>query len=240
MEDYFENLTNMRKLCTKLRNTGIEFYNKRGDGKMVQEGHALFCFTPRYKRAFDPIAKTISISNLVNIKTLEQNHEKLTVLSHTLSSPDSMIYRSNFEERINMIVKIFDEAREELITIYNKLEEEEKMRLNEAIHCLHEGCHYASIALSVSATEFRLLKIMKSANPKTNLDKLTLGQLIDEYLKNKITYKNIIPKEHEPLLELSNTYRIFSVHPKRKKITKRVANSILNLAIEFLLSKENN
>jgi len=67
---------------------------------------------------------------------------------------------------------------------------------------------------------------------------LTLGQLINEYLDNKEKYGKIIPKKYEPLLEYCNTYRIFSVHPKKEKINKSVATSILHMTFQFLLDKE--
>lgn len=79
---------------------------------------------------------------------------------------------------------------------------------------------------------------MTTANPKSKLKELTLGQLIREYLENKEKYGNIIPKKHEPLLEHCNIYRVFSVHPKREEISKPIASSILNMTFLFLLDKK--
>jgi len=42
----------------------------------------------------------------------------------------------------------------------------------------------------------------------------------------------------EPLLQLCNTYRTFSVHPKKLKIKPTLAGSILNLSIEFLTDQD--
>jgi len=115
-------------------------------------------------------------------------------------------------------------------------DEEEKERMNEAIHDCLEGCNYSCVAMSVSAVESRLLKLMCLAMPNSQqeLEMKTLGQLILEYNNNKGSYKNIVPQMHEPLIGLCNTYRIFSVHPKRVNVNAREANVILNLAIKFL------
>jgi len=111
-------------------------------------------------------------------------------------------------------------------------------RLNEAIHCFLEGCYYSSVAMSVSAIEFRLFSLMMSICPDPKLKELTLGQLIREYLDDKQKYGSVIPKKHEPLLEHCNTYRIFSVHPKKEEINKPIASSILNMTFLFLLDKK--
>jgi len=76
------------------------------------------------------------------------------------------------------------------------------------------------------AREFRLLSSMTSVSSDPKLAKMTLGQLINEYLDNKDEYRKIIPKKYEPLLEYCNTYRVFSVHPKKEKkssVTKAYA-----------------
>ena len=128
----------------------------------------------------------------------------------------------------------------ELSAICSAFDDEEKERMNEAIHDYFEGCNYSCVAMSVSAAESRLLKLMCLASPdsKVELEKKTLGQLIYEYVTNKDNYKNVVPEKHEPLLQLCNTYRTFSVHPKKQRITGRLATSILNLAIEFLTDQD--
>ena len=77
---------------------------------------------------------------------------------------------------------------------------------------------------------------MSIANPDAipKLEDMTLGQLITEYIQNKEAYKYIVPKKHKALLELCNTYRIFSVHPKKEDISPGIASSILNLSLVFL------
>jgi len=92
--------------------------------------------------------------------------------------------------------------------------------------------------MSVSAIEFRLLSLMTSTCQDARLERMTLGQLINEYLNNKDKYRRIIPEKHEPLLEHCNTYRIFSVHPKKERINKSVATSILHMTFQFLLDKD--
>ena len=134
--------------------------------------------------------------------------------------------------------KAFRRAKNEIREAISNLNPEEIDRLNEAIHCFLEGCFYSSVAMSVSAIEFRLFSLMVSMCPDSKLEELTLGQLIREYLDNKQKYGSVIPKKHEPLLEHCNTYRIFSVHPKKEEINKPIASSILNMTFLFLLDKK--
>jgi len=77
--------------------------------------------------------------------------------------------------------------------------------------------------------------VIKNGNKGKDLERLTLGELIREYLENKEGYDKVIPKTHEPLLNLSNRYRISSAHPKEERITKQIATSIINLTFDFLL-----
>jgi len=139
---------------------------------------------------------------------------------------------------VDYIKDVFINAKDEIDKKISLLDPAEKERFNEAIHCFLEGCYYSTVAMSVSAIEFRLLNLMKSVNPDPQLEELTLGQLIREYLDNKGKYKNIMPKKHESLLTLCNTYRVFSVHPKKEEIGKRIATSVLNLTFDFLLDEK--
>jgi len=81
---------------------------------------------------------------------------------------------------------------------------------------------------------------MTSVSSDPKLAKITLGRLINEYLDNNDEYRKIIPKKYEPLLEYCNTYCVFSVHPKKEKISKSVATSIIHMTFQFLLDKELN
>ena len=120
------------------------------------------------------------------------------------------------------------------------LDETEMNRINEAIHDFLESCYYSSVAMSVYAIESRLLKLMLSVRPEKEkrLESMTLGQLLREYTDNKEQYNNVIPKKHEPLLDLCNVYRVFSVHPKGEEINKNKATAVLTLSIEFLTDEE--
>ena len=94
--------------------------------------------------------------------------------------------------------------------------------------------------MSVCAIESHLLTLMLSvrSEEEDKLENMTLGRLIREYIDNKEQYTNIIPKKHEPLLDLCNVYRIFSVHPKKEEITKGLSSAILSLSILFLTDEE--
>lgn len=197
-----------------------------------------YTHTPRYHRYFDPIARTIEVCEIFGINHLDQKKDWLLRNVGWLEDPRIVSTKNLFVWYVDSIKGVFSGMKEERQEVFSTLEPAERERLNEAIHCFLEGCNYSAVVMSVSAIEFRLLNLMQAANPDERLEKLTLGQLINEYLTNKEKYKNVIPKKHEPLLNLCNTYRIFSVHPKKEKIKKRTASATLNLTFEFLLDKK--
>lgn len=146
-----------------------------------------------------------------------------------------------FEILTKEIEKPFVDSSGELNQLYRQLQDKEKQRLCEALHDYLEGGYYSSVAMAVSTIEYRLLVLMKKANSNeaAKLEEMTFGGLIKEYLDHeKDKYQNLLPSVHKPLLQLCNTYRIFSVHPKQEEINRKVATSVLNLTLEFLLDEK--
>ncbi|ATZ61366.2 MAG: hypothetical protein BME93_04610 [Methanosarcinales archaeon Met12] len=237
MIDYLEHIQNMEKSCEDFKEDTLQNFFKGGLGLDSPIAYnAYFCFTPRYRQRFDVIKKVVEISDIFGIKRLEANKEVLRVHISFLGDPEHAT-KKNFKDSIDLIKDIFSKAKDEIEEKISLLAAVEKERLNEAIHCFLERCYYSTVAMSVSAIEFRLLNLLKSVKPDSKLEGLTLGQLIGEYQENKEKYGNIIPKEHRPLIELCNVYRIFSVHPKKEKINRQTAVSVLNLAFKFLLDE---
>jgi len=154
--------------------------------------------------------------------------------SNSTTTLDDFIFNV---DNINTGFSIFEDEIQQFCTSFDS---DERERINEAFHCYREGCIYSSVAMSVSAVESRLLQLMCIANPslKKELEEKTLGQLIHFYLENPNIYKNIVPKRHQPLLTLCNTYRIFSVHPKKQSISILSASSIFTLVLMFLTDDE--
>lgn len=238
-QDYIQNMLSFQELCEELREYVTEtFYEEDGSLRRIgREG--IFCLFPKYRRRFEPIKGAIEICDSFGIRILEIHKSNLkTWTSHLEDHLRLGRGRTWFEYSLTRIGEILGEAKEEIEEKIPLLDSEEKNRLNEAMHCFLEGCYFSAIAMSVSAIEFRLFSLMMSIKPDPKLEELTLGQLIREYLDNKDEYDNIIPKKHEPLLELCNIYRVFSVHPKKEKINKPIASSILNMTFMFLFDKK--
>lgn len=231
--DYLSVLTDMEEECEEFKKDILQTFFENGTPKIRFYAH-----TPRYHSYFDPIARTIEVCEIFGINHLDQNKDSLLRRVRWLEDPRAVSRKDLFLIYVDFIKDVFSDVREERQEVFSTLGPAERERLNEAIHCFLEGCNYSAVVMSVSAIEFRLLNLMQAANSDERLEKLTLGQLINEYLTNKEKYKNVIPEKHESLLNLCNTYRIFSVHPKKEKIIKRTANSILNLTFEFLLDEK--
>ena len=236
-EDYFQHLLDMAKLCRELDNFVKEEFYK--DGSVTEEGiGGRFCYFPRYRQLLEPIKRAVEISDLFGIQYFEKWKPVILTRTLHLETPSALLFESRFKTNLGQVKKAFRRAKNEIREAISNLNPEEIDRLNEAIHCFLEGCFYSSVAMSVSAIEFRLFSLMVSMCPDSKLEELTLGQLIREYLDNKQKYGSVIPKKHEPLLEHCNTYRIFSVHPKKEEINKPIASSILNMTFLFLLDKK--
>ena len=241
IEDYLQHLLDMEKVCIDFENFVRErfFTDDKGIQKDQVNNHEIyFCHTPIYRKDFDVIKRTVEICDLFGIKYLERNKESLMARVSWLEDFRRAGNRLAFESYLKKIRTHFGNIKDELKDKISLLNPVEMDRLNEAIHCFLEGCYYSAVAMSVSAIEFRLFSLMMSICPDSKLEELTLGQLIREYLEDKQKYGNVIPKKHEPLLEHCNTYRIFSVHPKKEEINKPIASSILNLTFLFLLDKK--
>ena len=239
-EDYLQQIIAMDTSCYAFKNSVVDLFFRDGRRNLkttVDLDSKYFCFTPAYQQHFETIKRIVEISDIFGIKILERVKPELMTHVYHLENPESIIRREKFEFHIDAISLYFTEIKDEIEKKISLLNSTEMDRLNEAIHCFFEGCYYSAVAMSVSAIEFRLLSLMTYGNPEAELEQLTLGQLIREYLENKKKYSNVIPKKHEPLLNHCNVYRIFSVHPKREEINKPIANSILNLTFMFLLDK---
>ena len=241
MIDYLESANKICELCEKFRDDTINTFFGRSmfGGFNNVPSNAWFCYTPRYQNQFNTIKGAIEVSMLLSIDLIDRNKEFFRHKINQLFDIQNLLQRTSFEDIINSIIEPMREVENEIKDRNSRLKDIEKIRLNEAMHCFFEDCHYSSVIMCVSAMEFRLLELMKSANPneERRLGQLTLGKLINEYLNDKEKYKNIVPKKYESLLNLCNTYRIFSVHPKTEKINSKISISISNLTFEFLLDK---
>lgn len=242
MINYLWFLQNLVQTCDNLIAVGREFY-KDGTGRFRDIHEHVkqywFCYNPKYQEYFDVIRRVIEICDMLGIEAFDKNKNNLLKHINLLSNPEYLKKIGQFSHSVEEIKLIFNITKGELEKKIDFLDDEEKKRLNEAFHCFVEGCYYSCIAMSVSSIEFRLLDLMSKANTEKTIElkKLTLGQLVQEYLNNKKNYKEFIPKKYEALLMLVNEYRIFSVHPKKEKVSKNSASSILNLTCEFLFDE---
>ncbi|MDD2777338.1 MAG: hypothetical protein PHI16_00395 [Methanocellales archaeon] len=201
--------------------------------------HPGFCYYPHYRKRFDLLKGITEICDMFGVKHLEENKNALRGHIQRLNDPAHLSERSKFEENISFVKNIFQVSEKEIIERLSVLSPTETKRLDESLHCYLEGCNNSTVAMAVCAIEYRLLALMKSTQSKgTQIDDMTLGQLMKEYLDNKEKYGNIIPKRHEPLLELCNTHSIFSVHPKKETITRPVTITVLSSTLDFLLDPE--
>lgn len=230
--DYIAVLAIIPELCTKLRQDTIRQWFTSGNLIMDSAVNKLYSHSPVYRKLYEPLVGAIQVSDLLGIPNLESEHSELLTRASLLGNP---LQRQEFEIHLNYISNVFTNNAAAIPDQLAKLKPEID-RVNEAIHCLAEGCYFSTVAMAVTAIESRLLRWMQKVNPTDQLGTLTLGQLVDKVVNEK-QYSDIFPNKHKPLLQLCNQYRVFSVHPKAETINKRVASSILNLSLEFLFDE---
>jgi hypothetical protein len=232
--DHLSNLSKAPKLCLDFQGFVARMFFPKGPDKAPN--YSGFCWSKPYQERFKPIKSCVELCRILRLPSCGSSDSVFYRAASTLEIPRSTNNWWDFITSLNVIKGTFEDAKDEILSFCSSFDEIEKERMNEAIHCYFEDCNYACVAMSVSATESRLLKLMRLVNPESKkaLEKKTLGGLITEYLKNKAKYKEVVPEKHEHLLQLCNTYRIFSVHPKEEKIEPSLASSILNLTILFL------
>ena len=233
--DYIGHLENLSDKCEdfKKRITYIYF----ASGKRQKSNQDYYCETVVYQDYFAPIKQCVELVTLLKPRGFTQDN------MHTLTSTIGDLEDSGKVDTLKFwilnydIIKSFSlMVEKEMRSNFSSFDSQERARINEAMHTCLEGCNYSCVAMSVSAVESRLYKLMTLAKPDSagNLNKMTLGQLIKEYSENEGLYHNIVPDKHHALLTLCNTYRIFSVHPKKEEVSGSIATSILNLSITFL------
>ena len=242
MREYLFEMVNAEQLCDEFEEVILNRFFEAG--QVESATNKQYYYTPIFHQKFDPIKHVIDVSGFFNIRSIERNRDFLKEIVYRLDGTISgyTLFIDFFKAEVSSIKSAFSDAKEEIKHLCLLLDETEMNRINEAIHDFLEECYYSSVAMSVCAIESRLLKLMLSvcvsSKEEERLEKMTFGQLIREYISNKGQYKKIIPEKHEPLLDLCNVYRIFSVHPKKEEITKNLSSAILNLSILFLTDEE--
>ena len=232
--DYISNLEHADEICESFKASIIYvFYSK---GSVTESITPNYCETKVYQSYFIPVKRCVELCRFLKPKSIAGFEDNLYKAITCLEDSTKVRNISDFNIQFDVLKSHLSLVKHEMLPFCSSFDDEERERINEAIHAYFENCTYSCIAMSVSAVESRLLKLMSLANhdaiPK--LEDMTLGQLITEYMQNKEAYKNAVPKKHKALLELCNTYRVFSVHPKKEDISAGIASSILNLSLAFL------
>lgn len=171
---------------------------------------------------------------------------RMTETLTALSSPHQIENHRAFVSLLNDLHMSVLFVEGKLTNKLNHLSCEECVRLDEALVCFHNYCFTASVAMAVSAVEYRLVDLLKKKHERLyreEFSRFTLGQLIQVFDGNQYKapkyarIKKLLPVKHKPLLLLLNQYRIFSVHPGVEPVTPQVAESILHLSFTFVLDE---
>lgn len=150
---------------------------------------------------------------------------------------------SQLSKYLDTIAGFYQTYHEPYVKKLEILDEEERLRLNEAYHSFIEACYWSSIVNCAVVLEKRLFVILTRRNRQFLIEKsqhlrFMFGQLIEVYVKSPHEFNDCIPKEHVKLLELINTYRIPSAHAKEFSPKPQDASAVFDLTMSFLLDNK--
>lgn len=166
---------------------------------------------------------------------------------HILSNPDLNRKAEKFKENLERLEKKLIRTDPQITERLKLISKKECFRLYEAMKCLKTSCNYAAVVMAVSAVENRLHKLLKDANSrlyKQEFEKTTLGGIIELFRRDTRyrdpkydKFKKILPEKHKPLMEILNTYRIFSAHPMEERISCQTAKIIVQFSFLLLIDE---
>ncbi len=241
--EYFNIIENFRKWVIDNKYMFLKTYEELVEKNLRNEFDVkplLSLFMRTDNRIKDFINQLRAIEQLLSYLEV-QNNVNLAIQKLSDSYP--------YEAGRNGLIFVFEELIKDVQPIEceflektSLLAEQEKVRLQEAFHNLHENCYFSSTVNAVVALEFRLFKILRTQNEEFLLEKneelrFTLGMLVSLYSSNKSKFDNVVPDKFDYLLRLCNSYRIFSAHAKEEKINANDARAILSLVFSFLLDE---
>jgi hypothetical protein len=192
------------------------------------------CLTLRQGELLSLLKNVVTVSSFFGVESFDERISSLTREINELETALRLGSKVGVTNSLKFLRKTFESPTKELAEKLALLDEDEKVRLNEAFNCYVNDLYYSAIVISVSSIESRLNLLLKS-DAKL---KMTLGELISEYLKNEDKYQRIIPKKHLQLLHYCNTYRVLTAHPLKEQITKANATAILCMTCSFLFDKD--
>jgi len=206
-----------------------------------------FKYSPKFMSYSIPIYGFFRFANLIGIRDIQLRNIKSDsehlIFNLPKNSKEMEFYKKLIESSRGKILKEIEKIAKEIYTSIESFDDFEIKRMDESFNCLNTECFNASVVMCASAVENRLTNVIKRKYPEIyknmNIEKKTLGQIlgyfkIDNPNEEIKKVQTILPKEHKPLIDLLNTYRIFSSHPKGKHVSINIANSIFSCSFEFL------
>jgi hypothetical protein len=175
--------------------------------------------------------------------TTTQLNELVKKIADSNQNKTANSFENNLDQLITNIKRVEIEIKKQL----DRLTCLECRRLGESITCLKAGCFRSATVMAVSAVEARLHTLISKKNArlyKKHFNEVPLGGVIKLFSPDNFkgpefkNLKKILPEKHKPLLDIINTYRIFSAHPKNEEIDFRIAETVVNLSFLFLLDKD--
>jgi len=197
--DYISNLKCTEDLCNEFEEHILHLFLKEGESEA--EHLPYFVWLRPYQEYFKPLKACVNLCEILKPESLRKYESPFSESASSLDRTSETKSIADFKRNVDILRCCFKIISNEISVICSSFDKEEKERMNEAIHAHFEDCNYSCVAMSVSAVESRLLKLMCLVSPESEqeLEEKTLGQLIAEYIQNKSKYKNVVPKKHEVL-----------------------------------------
>ena len=160
MKWYLRQLINMENYLEEFKNEVINIWFTESGKVTSRPFRKAYCWTPNYQSYWQTIRGIVTFCDMLGIGHLAEKKDEIMRHVMHLNNPNSIPERSNFENYFDFIKDAFKKTKEEIRDKLKLLEDEEMDRLSEALNCYIDGYNYSTIAMSVSAIEFRLFSLM--------------------------------------------------------------------------------
>ena len=187
----------------------------------------------------------IELYEYLDISSSDVSH--LKQLYYSLENSDANRKKEDFKRNFLFLLLKLEETDENIYSRLKDFYNIECYRISEGMNCLSSRCNLAAVVMIVSAVENRLHKVIEKKEKslyEKEFKKATLGSIIELWRKDTRykdpkydRLKNILPEKHNHLIEVLNTYRIFSAHAKEEFISSQMAKAIILLSFLLLMDK---
>ena len=141
--DYLSSIENAPKLCDEFEMRVLKYLFK--DGQANDSNTLNYCWTSVYRTAFTPIGACVQLCELLKPAVLRPYEKNVLEAASSLQIPRDIPKLEDFKLNLNFVRLAFRAAEKEISNFCSAFDDEEKRRINEAIHNHFEDCNWTIV-----------------------------------------------------------------------------------------------